>query len=350
MRSFLLLILAAALPAHAQDQVIDPCVIDAAIACPVEIILPDIGLVDGDPVLTGPDRLTFVVRDRDEPEQASAVDVSLIDGRILRKLPLGTAREDTLMFDWLVAPNAQGFLAFVWENKRDRILVFYDAKGMPRSKMPEIRPQGWPYELTMARALMLLGQQGVLTFDGEALHGQLGRFDVKVAAADARMTVVERTGAEGGGQTFEDYVLERLTTQIAEVGTEFVHVEGNVSAVTTFRARKSPARFFLRTAEGQEIDVDTQPEPPPSGIRVFHYARLSPDGRFVAVIKSEEDRKPTSRLLVIDTNSKEVLFEAPVRPCWASGLRWLPDGRIARLCFRMRDGIEVIVFDPRLPR
>lgn len=350
MRNFLLFLLAAVSPAHAQDQTVDPCVIDPAIACPVEIILPNIGMVDGDPVVTGPDRLTFVARDRDEPEQAFAVDVSLTDGRILRNLPLGEAREDTLMFDWLIAPDGQGFLAFVWENKRDRVLVFYDANGIPRSRMPEIRPQGWPYGLTMARALMLLGQQGALTFDGKALHGQLGRFDVKVTAADARMTVVERKAADGGGQTFEEYVQERLAPQIAEVGTEFVHVEGQLSAVTTFKARKSPARFFLRTAKGQEVDVDTQPVPPPAGLRVFHYARLSPDNRFVAVIKSEEDRKPTSRLLVFETDAKQVVFEAPVKPCWASGLRWLPDGRIARLCFRMRDGIEVIVFDPRLPR
>ena len=350
MRIVLMVLLAAVSPVHAQDQIIDPCAVDAATACPVETVLPKLWMIDGDPVVAGPDRLTFVVRDWDEPEQASAVDVSLTDGRILRNLPLGAAREDTLMFDWLVAPDAQGFLAFVWENKRDRVLVFYDGNGIPRSRMPEIRPQGWPYELTMARALMLLGQQGVLKFDGEALFGQLGRFDVKVTAADARMTVVERKGAEGGGQTFEDYVLERLAPQIAEVGTEFVHVQGQLSAVTTFKARKSPARFFLRTAEGQEVEVDTQPEPPPSGSRVFHSARLSSDTRFVAVIKSDKKWKPTSRLLVFDADRKEVLFEAPVKPCWASGLRWLPDGRIVHLCFRMRDGIDVIVFDPRLPR
>ena len=349
MRNFFLFLLAAVSPVHAQDQIIDPCAVDAAIACPVEIVLPKLGMIDGDPVVTGPDRLTFVARVWDEPEQASAVDVSLTDGRILRNLPLGEAREDTLMFDWLIAPDAQGFLAFVWENKRDRVLVFYDANGIPRSRMPEIRPQGWPYELTMARALMLLGQQGVLKFDGEALFGQLGRFDVTVTAADARMTVVEREGAEGGGQTFEAYLLERLAPQIAEGGTEFVHVQGQLSAVTTFKAGKSPARFFLRTAEGQEVDVDTQPEPPPAGSRVFHSARLSSDNRFVAVIKADKKWKPMSRLLVFDTDAKEVLFQAPVKPCWASGLRWLADDRIAHLCFRMRDGIQVVVFDPHLP-
>jgi hypothetical protein len=349
MRNFFVFFLAAVSPVHAQDQIVDPCAVDAAIACPVEIVLPKLWLIDGDPVLTGPDRLTFVARDWDEPKQASAVDVSLTDGRILRNLPLGEAREDSLMFDWLIAPDGQGFLAFVWENKRDRVLVFYDANGIPRSRMPEIRPQGWPYELTMARALMLLGQQGVLKFDGEALYGQLGRFDVKVTAADARMTVVEREGAEGDGQTFEDYVLERLAPQIAEGGTEFVHVQGQLSAVTTFKAGKSPARFFLRTAEGQEVDVDTQPEPAPAGNRVFHSARLSSDNRYVAVIKSDMKWKSASRLRVFDTDTKEVLFEASLKVCWASGLRWLPDDRIAHLCFRIRDGIQVIVFDPRLP-
>ena len=108
MRSFILALFSAVTPAFAQEPVSDNCVFDAALVCPVEVVLPGLGMVDGDPVITGPDRLTFVALDWDEPEQASAVDVSLTDGRILRKLPLGQAREDTQLFDWLIAPDGQG--------------------------------------------------------------------------------------------------------------------------------------------------------------------------------------------------------------------------------------------------
>ena len=351
MRRSLALLLAIATPAAADEPVVDACAVDAAISCPVEIVLPGIGLLgDGDPVVTGPDRLSFVAVDKDEPEQAFAIDVSLTDGRLLRKLPLGQAREDTLLFDWLVAPNGQGFLAFVFENERERVLVFYDAQGEPRSRMPEIRPEGWPYEFTMARALMLLGRQGVLTFDGEELRGQVGRFDLRVTAKDARLTVVEREATTDEDQSFDDYLPDRLAPQIAEDGTEFVDVEGELSAVTTLASRNAPARFFLRTAAGQEVDVDTQPAPAVAGSRVFHAARLTPDRRFVAVFKSDRQWKPMSRLLIFDATTKAMLFQASVRSCWSSGLRWLADGRIAHLCFRMRDGIQVVIFDPQLPR
>ena len=89
------------------------------------------------------------------------------------------------------------------------------------------------------------------------------------------------------------------------------------------------------------------PEPGLKNRRRYQTARLSPDGRYLSVVRGAGKK---GSLVVFDTTTHAILFEAPVRSCWSSGLRWLPDGRIARLCFRMRDGIEVIVLDPRIIR
>ncbi|MBL9074864.1 hypothetical protein [Tabrizicola sp.] len=345
MRCFLFLLFACAAPATAQEVLVDTCAVDAAIACPVEVVLSGLGMIDGDPVVTGPDRLTFVALDRDKTEQAFAVDVSLTDGRVLSKIPLGQARENTMSFYWLVAQRAQGFLVFVLENERDRVLVFYDANGVPQSRMPEIRPKGWPYELTMASALMLLGYQNILKFDGEALQGRVGRFDLRLTASDSRLEVVEQ-GAIDDGQTFEDYLSGRLAPQIAEVGAETVHVEGQLSVVTTRESRKSPSRLFLRREDGSEVAIEQTTELDPKNRPNYFMARLSPDGRYVAVGRYV---KKNGGLFILDTTTGEALFRARVRSCWSSGLRWLPEGRLALLCF-IRDGIHVVVFDPHLPR
>ncbi len=347
MRRYLLVLFSVVTPAFAQEPVVDSCAIDVALACPVEVVFPELGMRDGDPVIAGPDRLTFVALDRDEPEQTFAVDVSLTDGRILRKLPLGVAREDIWSFDWLVDQAGQGYLLLVVENERERVLVFFDAAGVPRSRMPEVRPAGWPYELTMARALMLLARQNVLTFDGDVLHGQIGRFDLQVSAADGRMTVVEGAATSDGKDTLEDEILARLAPLIAESGAETVHTAGDLSVVTINDEFGMPTRLILRLAKGGEVLLDQPPEPDLKNRRTYHMARLSPDGRYLAVGRGA---KKDGGLIVLSTTTGAALYRAPVGSCWSAGLRWLPDGRIALLCFEMRDGIHFLIVDPRLPR
>ncbi len=351
MRALLFLLLLAATPVRADVPRTDDCALSAERSCPVEVLLPGMQLIPGDPVETAPDRLTVLAVDA--ASGFVAVDLSLVDGKILRKLPLDLGAGYFTAAGGLIAPDGRGYALHLWQEDTDLGLLFIDAGGRPLARMqatwPQDWPQNWPLEMSLAEAIMLLGMQNVLAFDGSALQGRVYRFGLRVTASDGRLVVAELEPGTGDGDGLGPYLDRRLARQIDPVGAEEVRQEGGLSAVTTWVSDGSPSRLLLRFDAGGEIAFDQRLGPERMDL-AYHAARVTPDGRYLAAIRSDSSGATQSPLLLVfDAATTTLLYEAPIPEGAAARLHWLADGRIAALGDRDGAGVRVFVLDPALP-
>ena len=238
------LALCLASPAMAAGPVIDDCVVSAT-ACPVEAGLPGLEPLDGFPVLTAKDRLTFLANGAAGPV---AVEVSLSDGQIRRQVPLRLSEDADLHFG-LVAAGVKGYALSLWHGSTELGLQFFSADGAALGRLPDSWPEGWPLETSLTHAVTLLAGQGVLSFDGAAMRGTVYRFHLAISVQDGVLVVTESHPANGASDTLGAYLERRLQRQIDPVGAEDVQFEGAVSAVTTWASDGAPSRLVLRSAD-----------------------------------------------------------------------------------------------------
>ncbi|WP_103256193.1 hypothetical protein [Tabrizicola aquatica] len=333
-----LIALCLASPALAHEPVIDDCAISAA-ACPVEVLLPGLAPLDGSPLLTAPDRLTFLAHGGVGPV---AAEVSLSDGQLLREVPLRLPK-DADLYVGLVAAGGRGYALSLWHGGTELGLQFFAPDGAALGLLPASWPEGWPLEMSLATAITLLAGQGVLTFDGEELRGTLYRFDLAVSAADGALTVTETRSGTGAVDTLGAYLERRLARQIDPVGAEDVHVESALEAVTSWASDGSPSRLLLRSADGGEIAFDQRLGPDRMG-HDYSAARVTPDGTRLAAIRTTATE---SRLMVFDTATTAPVFEAPLPIGCCASVVWLPQGRIAVLQVDGDEGARLLVFQTR---
>jgi hypothetical protein len=312
--------------------------------CPVERLLPGLDLIQGDPVVTGPDRLTFLAQDA---TGVVAVDLSLRDGSILRTLPLQLGEGDFQTGYGLIAQGGNGYLLHMWQGSTDLGLLSVSAEGLPMSLMRASWTEDWPLEASLAATLMLLAAQNVLTFDGVALQGRVDRFGLRMTASDGQLLIVERQPGINRDDTLGRHLERRLARQIDPVGFESVEFEGPLAAVTSLASDGSPSRLLVRSGDGDEIAFDRQPGDAGGG-HDYMAARLTADGRRLAAIRDSTHAglDPAVRLMVFDTGTTAPLFEAPLPAAHSPGVVWLPEGRIAVLQDREGEGVAVLVFDP----
>lgn len=314
-----------ATPALAHDPVIDTCATGRE-ACPVETLLPGLEPVAGSPVVTGPDRLTYLAYGADGPV---AVEVSTLDGRVLGQVAL-RLKADADVHVGLVAAGGRGYALSLWHGATEIGLQFFSPDGAALGLLPPTWPQDWPLEMSQASAVTLLALQGVLSFDGASLQGTFHRFSLSVLAADGVLTVTETQAGTSATDTLGAYLARRLERQIDPVGAEAVRVDGALSAVTTWASDRSPSRLILRAKDGGEIHFDQRLG---RDRMDFDYsaARVTPDGARLAAIRTVTEFQPEARLMVFDTTSTALVFEAPLPTGWRPSVVWLPGGRIAVL-------------------
>lgn len=333
-----LIALCLASPALGHEPVIDDCAISAT-PCPVEVLLPGLEPLDGAPLLTAPDRLTFLAHAAAGPV---AAEVSLADGQIQREVPLRLPK-DADLYVGLVAAGGRGYALSLWQGGTELGLQFFAPDGAALGLLPATWPEGWPLEMSLASAVTLLAGQGVLTFDGEELRGPLYRFDLAVSAADGALTVTETRPGTGASDTLGTYLERRLARQIDPVGAESVHVEGALAAVTTWASDGSPSRLLLRSADGGEIAFDQRLGPDRMEF-TYSAARVTPDGTRLAAIRTTAAE---SRLMIFDTATTVPVFEAPLPTGWRASVVWLPQGRVAVLQHDGDKGTRLLVFQTR---
>lgn len=347
MRAVLPLIMLSASHLWAETPRTDDCAVNPDRACPVEVLLPGMQLVPGDPVVTAAGQLTALTWDA--TDGIAALDLSLVDGKTLRKLPLDLGEGDFSAATGLIADAGQGFALHMWQDNTDLGLLFIDAGGVPMAQMRATWPADWQLEMSLAEAILLLGQQNVLAFDGTALEGRVYRFDLRATASDGRLMVVELEPGTGERDTLGAYLERRLSRQIDPVGAEDVRFEGALSAVTTWEADGSPSRLLLRSTDGGEIAFDQRLGPDRMDYE-YHSARVTPDGRYLAAIRTTgTGETPGSQLMVFDATTTVPLFRAPLPESAALRLLWLPDRRIAAIGDRDDTGVQLFVLDPDLP-
>jgi hypothetical protein len=344
MRARLLALFLVAAPAFADTPVYDDCAVNPDRTCPVERVLPGLALIQGDPVVTGPDRLTFLAQDA---RGVVAVDLSLRDGSILRTLPLQLGEGDFQTGYGLIAQGGNGYLLHMWQGSTDLGLLSVSADGLPMELMRATWPEDWPLESSLAAALMLLAAQNVLAFDGVALQGQVYRFGLRMTASDGRLMIVELWPGIDENDTLGSYLERRLARQIDPVGFESVEFEGPLSAVSTLASDGSPSRLLLRSEDGGEIAFDQRLGDARRG-HDYMAARVTADGRRLAAIRNSTyaGLDPAVRLMVFDTGTAAPLFEAPIPAAITPRAVWLPEGRIAVLQDREGKGVEVLILDP----
>ena len=310
MRAVLLLLLLFATPLWAEAPRTDDCALNLDRACPVEVLLPGMQLIPGDPVVTAPDQLTFLAEDG--TTGIAAVDLSLADGQTLRKLTFDLGGGDFTAGAGLIADKGHGYALHMWQGSTDLGLLFIDASGMPLALMRATWPKDWPLEMSLAEAITMLGQQNVLAFDGTALEGQVYRFGLRATASDGRLMVVELEPGTGEGDTLGAYLERRLSRQIDPIGAEAVRFEGALAAVTTWEADGSPSRLLLRSTDGGEIVFDQRLGPERNDYE-YSSARVTPDGRYLAAFRTTSTgAKPGSQLMVFDAATTVALFQAPL--------------------------------------
>lgn len=336
MRAFLIALCLAS-PAVAHEPVIEACAVEPDRACPVEVLLPGLEPLDGAPVLTALDRLTYLAHGATGPV---AVQVSADDGQILRQVPLRLI-EGVDVHVGLVAEGGQGYALSLWHGGTEVGLQFFDPDGAPRGLMPATWPDDWPLEMSLASAVTLLAGQGMLRFDGAGLRGALYRFDLVVTAADGVLTVTETRPGNSAADRLGAYLERRLAHQIDPVGAEAVHAQGALAAVTTWASDGSPSRLLLRSADGGEIAFDQRLGPDRMEVH-YSAARVSPDGTRLAAIRMTEEGAP--RLMVFDTATTAPLFDAPLPTGWRPATVWLRNGRIAVLQDDGDEATRLLVF------
>ncbi len=345
MRAILFVALLAAAPVWADGPRSDDCAISTARACPVEVLLPGLELLDAAsiPML---DQITVLAK---SGQGIVAVDLAVADGALRRTLPLNTGAGDLatdtgLIGSGLIGLDAQGYLLHIRQADGTELgLLFLGRDGERLALMPPSSPSDWSLEISLAEAVMLLARQGALTYDGAALQGLLYRFRLRIKAADGKVVLDELQPPMTPGDTLAAYLERRLAQQIDPVGYEDIHQEGRLSAVTTSASDGSPSRVLLRSSEGGEIAFDQR-----LGASRLDYdyqaARVTLDGRYLAAIRSSVDDEML--LMVFDTTTTQPVFQAPLAQAYRSQLLWLQDGRIVVLQQREGEGINVLVLDP----
>ena len=339
MRVVLILLCLAASPLRAEAPVVEDCAVNPDRACPVEVLLPGLELVQANPVAVA-DRLTLLAVD--EAAATVAVDLSLDDEAVKRILPLKLGETDYQVVSGLIADNGQGYALNIWQGDTNAGLLFVRADGTAAALMQANRPDDWPLEMSLAEAMMLLGTQHVLTFDGAALEGKVYRFGLRATASDGQLVVAELEPGTGQGDTLGAYLDRRLAGQIDPVGSESVTFEGPLSAVTTTASDGSPSRLLLRSEEGGEIAFDQRLGP--ERMRYdYQAARVSADGRYLAAIRTEADPGKAPQLLVFDATTSALIFEAPLPSGSGPQLLWLDGGRVAVVQTLEGEGVQVLV-------
>lgn len=347
MRAAFLLFALAASPLRAEGPTIDDCAIAQDRTCAVEVLMPNLTLVNSDPVATGADQLTFLALAKDGG--LVAVDLSLADGSLRRSLPLQLGEGDFRVDTALIAQGGNGYLLHMWQGSTELGLLFVDAGGEPAGLMRPTWPADWPMEMSLATAVMELGVQNQLAFDGAALQGTVYRFGLRLTASDGRLLVVERDPPAGEGDTLGAYLERRLARQIDPVGAEAVRFEGPLSAVATWVSDGTPSRLLLRSEAGGEIAFDQRLGP---DRMEFDYtaARVTGDGRHLAAIRAfDAGPAPDLRLMVFDAATTAPVLEAPLPAGRASRLHWLPDRRIVVLQDHEAGGVQVFVLGLAAP-
>lgn len=250
--------------------------------------------------------------------QLSVIDLEASPPRVIQALECGAGASG-------ISINAAGTLALVANRGEGTISVFtIDAKSLaPAGKLQVGDPKSSPGHVVITPD----GTRALVTRDGD--HG-LTLLNID----GAKVEVTDRTFYAGFRPYGADMTPDGAVAVVANMGRG----QGDVDTVSVIDLLKNPPRTV------NSISVGTTPE----GLK------LSPDGRWCAVVLQEGSNRPVGspfhqaqgKLVVLALNGTQLakVAEAPIGG-WSQGVAFSADGRTILVQNMVERDIQVFRFD-----